>query len=71
METRKITYGESSAVGEWDFVGKHVAEFAGVPATNKEVRVPLCVAYDIEDGLIQRGRIYFETPVFLAQVGAL
>jgi hypothetical protein len=29
-----------------DFVGKHIGEFAGIPATGKDVRVPLCVVYD-------------------------
>lgn len=68
---RNLVIGEGSAVGEWDFVGRHIGEFAGVPATNREVNVPLCVAYDLRDGKIVEGRIYFETPAFLAQVGAL
>lgn len=68
---RNLVIGEGSAVGEWDFVGRHVGEFAGVPATGKEVNVPLCVAYDLRDGKITEGRIYFETPAFLKQVGAL
>ena len=46
-------------------------KFAGVPATGKEVRVPFAVHYDLADGLIVAGRVYFEVPVFLAQVGAL
>ncbi|HLX34055.1 MAG TPA: ester cyclase [Candidatus Limnocylindrales bacterium] len=67
----RLLVGEGRAVGEWDFVGRHTGEFAGVPATGKEVRVPLAVAYDLEDGKVVRGRVYFETPAFLAQVGAL
>jgi predicted ester cyclase len=53
---------------EGDFVGKHIGEFAGVPATGKTVRVPLCVVYDLEGGKIMRGRVYFEVPAFLKQV---
>lgn len=68
---RNLVIGEGSAVGEWDFVGRHVGEFAGVPATGKDVNVPLCVCYDLRDGKITEGRIYFETPAFLKQVGAL
>lgn len=67
----RLVVGEGHVVGEWDFVGRHIGEFAGVPPTGKEVRVPLAVSYDLEDGKVTRGRVYFETPAFLAQVGAL
>jgi steroid delta-isomerase-like uncharacterized protein len=70
-EPRNLVIGDGHAFGEWDLVGRHTGEFAGVPATGKEVRVPLAVAYDVENGRLTRGRVYFETPVFLAQVGAL
>jgi steroid delta-isomerase-like uncharacterized protein len=70
-ETKNLVIADGQAVVEGDFVGKHVGEFAGVPATGKDVRVPLCVVYDLEGDKIARGRIYFETPAFLAQVGAL
>ncbi|MEO7292571.1 MAG: ester cyclase [Ginsengibacter sp.] len=49
---------EDNAVLEASFKGKHVGEFAGLAATNKEVDVPLCVSYDLENGLIKHGRIY-------------
>ena len=67
----RLVVGQGRAVGEWDFVGRHTGEFAGVPATGKDVNVPLAVSYDLEDGKVVRGRVYFETPAFLAQVGAL
>lgn len=49
--------GEKSAI-EADFVGKHIAEFAGKPATGKEVRVPYSVVYDLEGEQIVALRIY-------------
>lgn len=67
-EPRSLVIGDGIAIGEWDFVGTHIGEFAGVAATGREVRVPLAVAYDVADGRIARGRVYFETPAFLAQV---
>jgi len=70
-ETHAIIADERNAVLEGTFVGRHTGEFAGVPATNKEVRVPLCVVYDVENDKIRRGRVYFEVPAFLAQVGAM
>ncbi len=69
-ETHKLVVAPGSAVLEADFVGRHIGEFAGVPATGREVRVPLCVCYDLRDGKIVEGRVYFEIPAFLAQVGA-
>jgi steroid delta-isomerase-like uncharacterized protein len=67
-EDEHLVVGEGHAVGEWQFTGRHIGEFAGVPATNKQVRVPLAVAYDLADGRVTQARVYFETPAFLAQV---
>ena len=55
----------------WDgyFVGKHIGEFAGIPATGKQVRVPLCVVYELRNEQIKRARVYFEMPVLLQQLG--
>lgn len=67
-ETRNLIVENDRAVLEATFVGTHKGAFAGVPATGREVRVPLAVIYDMKDGLIDRGRVYFEVPAFLAQV---
>jgi steroid delta-isomerase-like uncharacterized protein len=69
-ETRTRIYTEDHAVLEADFVGAHTGTFAGVPATGRQVRVPLCVVYDLRDGKIVRGRVYLEVPVLLRQIGA-
>lgn len=65
-----LVIGENSAVLEARVVGTHTGEYAGVPATGKEIDVPLVVVYDIEGDFVIRGRVYFEVPVFLRQVGA-
>ena len=49
---------ENKALLEANFKGKHIAEFAGLPATNKVVSVPFCISYDLENGLIKEARIY-------------
>lgn len=67
-ETTNMIFGENKAVLEADFVGRHIGDFAGIAATNKDVRVPLCVVYDLEDNKITQGRIYFEIPVLMAQL---
>ena len=69
-ETRNMIFADGNAVLEADFVGKHIGEFAGVPATQKDVRVPLCVTYDLENDKIKRARIYFDAASFFRQVGA-
>jgi len=69
-ETRNRIYAEDHAVLEGYFVGKHIGAFAGVQATGRQVRVPLCVVYDLEDGRITRGRVYLEVPAMMRQLGA-
>lgn len=59
---------ENKAVLEFDFIGKHIGEFAGIPPTNKEVNVPICVVYDLENGLIKQGRVYFLMDVLIKQL---
>jgi steroid delta-isomerase-like uncharacterized protein len=67
-ELRNLLCDGQHALLEATFVGRHIGEFAGVPATGKNVRVPFCVVYDVADDKIRRARIYFEVPAFLAQV---
>ena len=67
-ETRNLLVDGDHAVLEGEIVGKHIGEFAGVAPTNKDVRIPLAVIYDLEDGKIKEARIYFELPALLAQL---
>lgn len=60
---------DNNAVLEANFTGKHIGEFAGIAATGKEVNVPLCVVYDLNnDGLIKEARIYMLTDVMIRQL---
>ena len=67
-EVKNLIFAEEKAVFEADFVGKHIAEFAGLKATNRNVRVPLCVVYDLDKNTIKEARIYFEIPALLEQL---
>jgi predicted ester cyclase len=60
---------DGKAVFEGTFTGIHIGEFAGIPATKKKVRVPLCVAYDVDNDKITNARIYLEMPVLMKQLG--
>jgi predicted ester cyclase len=59
---------EKKAVFEFNFKGKHIGEFAGMQPTNKEVNVPICVSYDLENGLIKKGRVYMLFDVLMKQL---
>lgn len=59
----------NKAVLEANFVGKHIGEFAGIQATGKNVKVPLCVTYDLEEnGLIKVARVYMVESVMMQQL---
>ena len=66
---RVTLFGEANAMVEADFIGKHIGEFGGIPATGRTVHVPLCVVYDLDHDQITRGRVYFEMPALLQQLG--
>jgi len=71
LERPNTIFADRNAVLEAEFVGRHIGEFAGVPATNREVRVPLCVVYDLENDRVRRARVYLEIPVMLKQLGVV
>lgn len=70
MDVKNTIFADGQAVVEGDFVGKHIGEFAGIPASGKSVRVPMCVTYDLEGDQVKRGRIYLQASVLMQQLGA-
>jgi len=63
-------FADGQGVLEARVVGRHTGVFAGVPATGREVDVPICVTYDVAGGLIERARIYLLVNVLLKQITA-
>ena len=61
---------EKRAMIEGYIVGKHIGEFAGIPATQRDVNVPICVTYELEDGMIRTARIYILADVLFKQLTA-
>jgi len=61
-------FGENRGLLEAMVVGKHTGEFAGIPATGRDVRAPIAVSYEMENGLIKRARIYLMINVLLNQI---
>lgn len=70
VEDSRLVAGLDAVVLEATFVGRHLGEFAGVPGTGIEVRVPMVIIYDLVDAEIAGARIHFSVASFLAQVAA-
>ena len=69
-EVVSSVFSENKGLLEALVVGKHTGDFAGIPATGRDVRVPLAVAYDMENGLIKKARIYLMLNVLINQITA-
>jgi len=68
-EDLKLIVGEGTAAVEGLFVGRHIGEFAGIPATGRIVRVPFCVTYDVAEDGVKAARIYMQGTVLMVQLG--
>jgi len=67
---RNTIITDDKALLEATFEGKHIGEFAGIPPTGKNVSVPLCVSYDLLNGIITRARIYLNGDMLIRQITA-
>jgi predicted ester cyclase len=67
-EFTNVIVTEDKALSEGLFIGKHIGEFAGIPATGKIVSVPLCVTYTLEKSQISEARIYMMGDVLIRQL---
>jgi steroid delta-isomerase-like uncharacterized protein len=67
-DIKNLIVADGAGVLEADFVGTHIGEFEGVPPTGRQVRVPLCVTYDLRDGAIASANIYLQAAVLMAQL---
>jgi steroid delta-isomerase-like uncharacterized protein len=68
MELKNLLVDEGKAAIEADFAGTHTGEFAGIPATGRDVRVPYSVLYDLRGGQISALRIYFPMSQLIEQL---
>ena len=57
-ELKSLVADDTRAALEADFIGRHIGEFAGVPPTGRDIRVPYSVHYDLDNGRIKTLRIY-------------
>jgi predicted ester cyclase len=68
FEPERTYVGDGWAAVEGRFIGVHTGEFAAVPATGKEVDVPLAIFYTVDERGITEGRVWFMVSSFLQQV---
>jgi steroid delta-isomerase-like uncharacterized protein len=60
---------DGRAVLEGRFAGRHIGDFEGIPATNREIDVPICVVYELEKDQIKRVRVFLQVAVLREQLG--
>lgn len=72
VRPKNLIIGAGKAAVEADFCGRQNLEVAGIsPAkSGREVRVPICVIYEVRDRKITSAHIYFETEA-LREAGGL
>jgi steroid delta-isomerase-like uncharacterized protein len=70
FEVKNILYGDGQALLEAELVGVHIGEFAGIPPTGKQVRVPFAVVYTVENDKIQKAQVYLMLSTLLQQIAA-
>src|SRR5579863_4594098 len=68
MELKNLLTEPGKAAIEADFAGTHTAEFAGIPAAGRAVRVPYSVVYDLPGDRISALRIYFPMSQLIEQL---
>ena len=71
IQVRSVVYGERQAMLEAEFVGTHIGVFEGIPPTQRHVRVPYAVAYDVDSAGIAALRLYFPMDQLMRQIGAV
>lgn len=71
IELKSLLCGDGEAMLEAEFIGTHIGEFEGVPATLRPVRVPYSVAYTLADGRITALRLYFPFELLMRQVAGV
>jgi predicted ester cyclase len=69
-EVVNLVVDEGTAAGEFVFVGVHTGEFADIPATGREVKVPYKVFYDLAEDQITALRIHGFASGLAAQLTA-
>ena len=63
-----VACSDQQAMIEARFLGTHIGEFEGVPATGRSVDVPYAVAYDVRGDSISALRLYLPLDLLMRQI---
>ncbi len=69
LEIRHMFGHDNCVTLEVTFHGENTGPLRGHPASGQRVELPVCGIYDIEDGLIRRVRVYYDSGLFERQLG--
>lgn len=69
IEVHSSTADETSAVLEFDLCGKQDGPFLGIPATGREVVLPMVIVCQIADCQVRRLSMYYDAGSLLRQLG--
>ncbi|WP_150308235.1 ester cyclase [Planctomonas psychrotolerans] len=67
-EMRHLAVGDGVAAVEMVFVGTHIGDFGGVPASGSRVRLPYTVFYDVTEAGITELRAYVSIRALIDQI---
>ena len=60
---------DGTMISEARYIGRHVGEFYGVPATGQPITLPIAVIIGFRDGLMAGERFYYDARSLLVQLG--
>jgi predicted ester cyclase len=60
-EYRNWVGNDDCVVLEFTFRGVNTGSLWGRPPEGKSVEVPMCAIYDVQEGTIRRGRLYYDS----------
>ncbi|HZQ27460.1 MAG TPA: ester cyclase [Acidimicrobiales bacterium] len=68
----RCQYAEGNAsIMEFTARGTHKEELAGIPATGRQVTVPVCDIIEVRDGKVYREREYYDVMSMMQQLGVV
>lgn len=66
---RRFWADDGTMISEARYVGRHVGNFYGVPATDRAIELALAVIIGFRDGLMAGERFYYDVRTLMAQLG--
>ena len=71
ISIQKVHTSGDTAVVEFTGSGTHDGDFAGIPASNRRVTMPVCNVIEIKDGKILAEREYMDMAHMMQQLGVM